>query len=155
MKRLLATAAAALLPTAVAAQDAPSPASPAPAIAGSTAATPSVDLGADRITIGLAAALVPGYSGSNNYTLVPGIAVQGQVSGIAFNTQGTSLYVDAIPGHGGVGWKVQLGPLANLRLDRHTLIGDAQVEALGKLNPAYELGVWGGVQRTGVVTSSY
>jgi outer membrane scaffolding protein for murein synthesis (MipA/OmpV family) len=145
MKTLLA-AAAVVLPTAAAAQDAPAP---------PTAAAPPIDLGGDRITVGLAAALVPGYAGSDDYTLVPGIAVQGQVSDISFNTQGTSLYVDAIPGHGGVGWKVQLGPLANLRLDRHTLIGDDRVEALGKLKAAYELGVWGGVQRTGVVTSPY
>jgi outer membrane scaffolding protein for murein synthesis (MipA/OmpV family) len=142
----LLLAAAASLPTAAHAQDAPAP---------PTAAATPVDLGADRITVGVAAAVTPGYTGSDDYSIVPGIAVQGQVSGISFETAGTALYVDAIRGHGGVGWKVQLGPLANLRLDRHTLIGDPQVEALGKLKPAYELGVWGGVQRTGVVTSPY
>lgn len=130
----------------VAAQDAPAP---------PTVPTDGIDVGADRITVGIGPALVPSYSGSDQYVVVPGIAVQGQVSGIAFNTQGTSLYVDVVPDHGQPGWKVQLGPLVALRLDRNSRISDPAVEALGKLKRAVEVGAWGGIQRTGVVTSPY
>lgn len=128
-----------------------------PAIAQDASPLPpaTVDLGADRITIGIGPALVPSYTGSDQYILVPGIAVQGQVSGIAFDTAGSSLYADAIKGHGGTGWKPQLGPLIAARLNRTTRIGDPRVSALGELNTAWEVGVWGGMQRTGVVTSPY
>lgn len=116
---------------------------------------PAVDLGADRLTIGIGPAVAPSYTGSNDYIVVPGVAAQGQVSGFAFDTVGTSLYVDAIRGHGGVGWKPQFGPLIAARVGRTARIGDAQVSALGQLNTAWEVGVWGGIQRTGVVTSPY
>lgn len=132
------------------AQDLP-PAPPAPP----TAAPDAIDVGGDRITIAIGPAIVPSYVGADHYVVVPGVAVQGQVSGIAFNTQGTSLYVNAIADRGGPGWKVQAGPLVALRLDRSKLIDDPAVEALGKAKRAVELGVWGGIQRTGVVTSPY
>lgn len=131
----------------------------APAAAQDAAPTPNpapaVDLGKDRVTIGIGGAVVPSYIGSDHYLLLPGIAVQGQVHGMAFNTQGTSLYVDLIPGDGKPGWKLQAGPQATLRLDRNSLVNDRQVEALGTLHKAVELGGWIGVQRTGVVTSPY
>lgn len=114
-----------------------------------------IDIGGDRVTIGAGLAVVPSYIGSDSSIVLPTFAVQGQVSGIAFNSQGTSLYVDAIPDTGKPGWKLQLGPLAALRLDRNSMIDDAAVAALGTRKKALELGGWAGIQRTGVVTSPY
>jgi outer membrane scaffolding protein for murein synthesis (MipA/OmpV family) len=112
-------------------------------------------IGGNRITIGAGAALVPDYIGSGRSTLVPTVAIEGQISGISFNSQGTALYVDAIPGDGKPGWKLQLGPLAALRLDRSNRVDEETVAALGKRKQALELGGSVGIQRTGVVTSPY
>jgi outer membrane protein len=109
----------------------------------------------DRVTFGVGAAFVPSYIGSNTGTIVPTAAVQGHVSGLAFSSQGTSLSVDLVPDNGKPGWKLQLGPVAMLRLDRNGMIKDKAVSALGKLDKAWEVGGWVGLQRTGVVTSPY
>jgi len=122
---------------------------------GIASAQDDIRLGGDRITLGVGAALVPSYIGSNTSTIVPTAAVQGQVSGISFSSQGTSLSVDLVPDSGKPGWKLQLGPVAMLRLDRNGMIGDKAVAALGKLDKAWEVGGWVGIQRTGVVTSPY
>jgi MipA family protein len=112
-------------------------------------------IGGDRITIGAGMAVVPSYIGSGKSVAVPTAAVEGQISGISFNSQGTALYVDAIPGSGGPGWKLQAGPLAALRLDRSNAVKVPRVAALGRRKQALELGGSIGVQRTGVVTSPY
>lgn len=112
-------------------------------------------IGGDRISIGVGLASTPSYIGSDTSTITPTAAIQGQVSGVSFNTQGTALYVDAIPSSGKPGWKLELGPLAAVRLDRMGRLHDASVRALGKLDPAVELGGSVGIQRTGVITSPY
>lgn len=114
-----------------------------------------IDLGKDRITIGIGPAIVPSYIGSDQEIVVPGIAAQGQVGGFAFSVQGTGLTIDLIRDDGKVGWKVQAGPAINVRLDRTTRVRDRQVAALGDLKTAWEPGLWFGIQRTGVVTSPY
>ena len=88
----------ALLPASALAQDA----SP-------VAAPPAVNPGADRQTIGVGPAVVPSYSGSGQQGIVPGIAAQGQVHGLAFASQGAALWVDAIRGTGGVGLRRRRG----------------------------------------------
>lgn len=114
-----------------------------------------IDIGGDRITIGTGLAVTPSYIGSDSTIALPTLAIQGQVSGLSFNSQGTAFYLDAIPDNGKPGWKLQLGPLAALRLDRNSMIDDSAVAALGKRRKALELGGWAGIQRTGVVTSPY
>lgn len=109
----------------------------------------------DRVTLGIGAALVPSYVGSNDMITVPTIVAQGKVSGIAFDLEGTTLYADLIPDDGKPGWKLQAGPQVALRFDRTGLVRDPVVKALGKLNTAWEAGGWLGIQRTGVVTSPY
>ena len=112
-------------------------------------------IGGDRVSIGVGVSSTPSYIGAATSSLLPTAAIQGQISGISFNTSGTALYVDAIPGTGKPGWKLELGPLAALRLDRNGRIGNAAVQALGSRAKALELGGSVGVQRTGVVTSDY
>ena len=112
-------------------------------------------IGGDRVSVGLGVASTPRYIGSDSTILTPTAAIQGQVSGVAFNTSGTSISVDAVPSSGKPGWKLELGPLAALRLDRNGRIGDKAVAALGDRRKAIELGGSIGLQRTGVVTSPY
>lgn len=116
---------------------------------------PEAGAGGDSITIGAGGGYVPSYEGSDDYRLIPAAAVRGRVSGIGFETRGTQLNVDVIPGRSGPGTKLQLGPIAGLRLNRTGSIGDRQVRALGKLDKAIELGGFVGVTRTGVITSDY
>lgn len=120
-----------------------------------SAADDGISLGADRLSIGLGVASTPTYIGSDSSIILPTAALQGQVSGISFNSQGTAFYVDAVPSSGKTGWKLELGPLVALRLDRNANIGDSAVRALGKRKIAVELGGTVGIQRTGVVTSPY
>jgi len=114
-----------------------------------------IRIGGDRVTVGAGLALVPSYAGARSSVTVPAVAVEGQISGIAFNTLGTTLYVDGVPDRGGPGWKLQAGPLVSLRPDRNGRIRQPEIAALGALRTGRELGGWAGIQRTGVVTSPY
>ncbi|MBB4640326.1 MipA/OmpV family protein [Rhizorhapis suberifaciens] len=116
---------------------------------------PAFDPHADSITITAGGAYVPSYEGSDDYSLIPGAQVRGRVADIAFFTRGTNIFVDVFPDSGANGWDIELGPVANLRLDRAGGIKDPQVKALGKLDEAFELGGWVGIARTGVLTSAY
>lgn len=109
----------------------------------------------DRVTVGIASAVVPSYVGSNDEIVVPSLVLQGQLSGFAFNLQGTTFYANLIPDDGRPGWKLQAGPQISARLDRTSRVRDPAVRALGNLRTAWEVGAWVGVQRTGVITSPY
>lgn len=127
-----------------------------PAMAQDVSGRPDdLKIGGDRISVGVGVASTPSYIGSDSSTITPTAAVQGQIAGVSFNTQGTALYVDAIPSSGKPGWKLELGPLAALRLDRTGKLNDTAVRALGRLDKAVELGGSIGIQRTGVITSPY
>jgi outer membrane protein len=115
----------------------------------------TIDTSGNRVTVGVGAAILPSYIGSNNTVVVPALAVQGQTGGISYSLQGTSVTLDAIRGRGKPGWKLQAGPVVSLRLDRNGLIRDPAVKALGKIDAAWEAGGWVGIQRTGVITSDY
>lgn len=123
--------------------------------ADASSADTNVDTSRDRLTVGVGVGTTPRYSGASRSMTIPVVAVQGQVSGISFATQGTSVFADLIPSKGKPGWKLQFGPEVALRLDRNTSPGDVAVARLGKIDRAWEAGGWVGVQRTGVVTSAY
>jgi MipA family protein len=128
----------------------------APASAQDVSGKPDdLKIGGDRLSIGVGLSSTPSYIGSDSSVLRPTAAIQGQYSGISFNTSGTALYVDAIPGSGKPGWKLEAGPLVALRLDRNGRINDPSVAALGQRRKALELGGSIGVHRTGVITSDY
>lgn len=107
----------------------------------------------DTVTVAVGGALSPSYTGSDDYRIRPGVILRARVSGHAITTRGTFITVDALPksGHERTEWS--LGPAAGVRLNRTGRIGDAQVRALGKLDPAWEIGGWIGVTRRGVLTS--
>lgn len=104
---------------------------------------------ADSFTIGLGAAIVPDYEGSNDYRLIPGGAIRGKVGGISFATRGLSLYLDLVSGGTG-DVDLDFGPIAGVRLNRTGKIKDDLVDLLPELNTAIEVGGFAGVSVRGV-----
>lgn len=105
------------------------------------------------LTIGVGAAAIPTYDGSDDQVVTPGAIIRAKLSGYSIFTRGSSLYINVIrdkPSSSGL--KFGFGPLATVRLTRTRSIKDAQVNALGKLDTAIELGGWGEVGKTGVFT---
>ncbi|TFI57120.1 MipA/OmpV family protein [Sphingomonas parva] len=108
------------------------------------------------VTIGAGAAYVPTYEGSDDHRIVPAAAARGNVGGVEFFTRGLQLYVDVIPDRSEDGIELSLGPVVGVRRNRTGgSLKDDQVEALGKLKTAIEVGGFVGVSKTGVVTSNY
>jgi MipA family protein len=107
------------------------------------------------LTIGVGAAYIPSYDGSDDYIVTPVVAARGKVNDFAFWTRGSSLYIDAIPNTDPNGWDIEAGPAANLNLTRTRRIKDPQVRALGKLDTAIEVGGFVGIGKTGLITSDY
>jgi len=107
----------------------------------------------DAVSVAVGGALSPSYTGSDEYRIKPGVIILARVSGYTIATRGTFITVDALAksGHDRTEWS--LGPAAGVRLNRAGSVSDAQVRALGKLDPAWEVGGWVGVTRRGVLTS--
>jgi outer membrane scaffolding protein for murein synthesis (MipA/OmpV family) len=103
----------------------------------------------DTVTVGVGAAYIPDYEGSDDYRLIPAAAVRGKVSGISFSTRGTYLYVDFLNRSGKVDF--DLGPIAGARLNRtkHNLKDDI-VDLLPTRNTAVEVGGFAGVSFHGL-----
>lgn len=107
----------------------------------------------DTVTIGAGAAVVPSYTGSNDYIVIPSGVLRGQVSGFNFFARGPQLYVDVIREHGDL--DLSLGPVVSIRPERTSRIEDVRVRALGDRSTAIELGGFAGIGKTGVFTSDY
>lgn len=108
------------------------------------------------LTVGIGAAVIPSYEGSDDYRVIPVPQLRGKVSDFAFWTRGPSLYFDVIPNRG-QDIDLQLGPVAGVRFDRSSRknIKDAAVRALGERDKAVELGGFVGIGKTGIITSAY
>lgn len=124
-----------------------------PAIAQSTDAgqlpSPADIAKRDTVTLGVGAGMTPDYEGSDDYRFIPAAAIRGRVSGIAFSTRGTYLYVDVVPkGDGKV--EFNAGPIAGVRLTTYRHIHDDIVELLPKRKRAFEVGGFAGVGVHGV-----
>lgn len=127
----------------------------APASAQDTSTAP-IEEGGDTVTIGVGAAYVPTYEGSDDHRIVPGAVIRGKLSGFNFFTRGLQLYVDAIPEGVGNTLDISFGPVVGVRLNRTGKnLKDDQVEALGRLDTAYEVGAFAGIAKTGIITSEY
>ncbi|MFD1035736.1 MipA/OmpV family protein [Sphingomonas hankookensis] len=132
------------------AQDATGPAVPASAV-------PNEDTGGDFYVVGLGAAVLPDYEGSDDYSFSPVPAATGRVSGFNFLLAGNRASVDLIRDGVGPTWDIQAGPIAVVNLNRNSTKGidDAQVRALGTVGTAIELGGYVGIGKTGVITSQF
>lgn len=109
----------------------------------------------DSITLGIGAAVLPSYEGSNDYVIVPAAAARGKIKGLSFFTRGTQLLVDVIPDGSGPRFTVEAGPAIGINLNRTGRLVDNRVRALGKIKAAAEGGGFVGIGRTGVITSDY
>lgn len=109
------------------------------------------------LTVGVGAAVIPSYEGSDEYRVIPVPQLRGRVSDFAFWTRGPGLYFDAIPNRDDSGIDLQLGPVVSARFDRSSRknIKDDAVRALGKRDVAIEVGGFVGLGKTGVLTSAY
>ncbi|KHA65391.1 structural protein MipA [Sphingomonas sp. Ant20] len=112
---------------------------------------------ADTITIGVGAAFVPDYEGSNNNKWSAAPVAIGTVGGFGFSVLGNRASIDLIPDKASNGLDFQAGPIGVLNFNRQSTKGidDDRVRALGKIKTAIEVGGYVGVGKTGVITSPY
>jgi outer membrane scaffolding protein for murein synthesis (MipA/OmpV family) len=103
----------------------------------------------DTVTVGVGAAVIPDYEGSNDYRVIPAGAIRGQVSGISFTTRGAYLYVDVVP-HAGGKVDFNAGPVIGVRFNSRRHIHDAVVELLPRRKTAIEAGGFAGVSFHGL-----
>lgn len=103
----------------------------------------------DKLTVGAGVAWVPDYEGSNDYRLIPTGAVRGEYRGTSFNTNGTYLYVDVVPGNGKL--TVDAGPIIGLRFDSRRRSDDPVVSRMVRRKTAIEAGGFGGISFHGLV----
>ena len=127
-----------------------------PALAQSTdaappppSALPDPNDQSDQFTILAGGALMPDYSGSDDYVLRPAAIVRGRVGGIGFSTKGTALEVNLIPSGRGK-FQVSAGPVAGVGLNRTGKIKDPFVRLLPKRKTAIELGGFVGASLKGL-----
>jgi outer membrane scaffolding protein for murein synthesis (MipA/OmpV family) len=102
----------------------------------------------DSFTVGVGAALIPDYEGSDDYRIIPAGAVRGKVSGISFSTRGAYLYVDLIPQSGKLGFDA--GPILGARFDNRRHTDDPVVKLMLKRKTAIEAGGFVGVSLRGL-----
>lgn len=125
----------------------------APAFAQDTGAPPSLPspeevASGDIFTLGLGAAVIPDYEGSDDYRLIPGGAVRARFGGISVVSRGLYLYADLVPDRGKIG--IDAGPIAGLRLNRTRKIKDDVVDLLPERETAVEVGGFAGVSIRGL-----
>ncbi|SEN57003.1 Outer membrane scaffolding protein for murein synthesis, MipA/OmpV family [Sphingomonas gellani] len=158
--RLTSNLAGALAPVAIlfALPAAAQVAETAPPDAGATATqVGTADMSGDSITVGLGAAYLPDYEGSDDYRFVPAPGAIGSFRGFNFTLAGNRLSVDLIPDGRGPTIDIQAGPIGVINFNRSSTksIDDDRVKALGKVDTAVELGGYVGIGKTGVITSEY
>ena len=102
----------------------------------------------DSFTVGIGAAMIPDYEGSDDYRIIPAGAVRGKVSGISFSTHGAYLYVDVVPQSGKFGFNA--GPIIGARFDNRRHTDDPVVKLMLKRKTAIEVGGFAGVSFRGL-----
>jgi MipA family protein len=103
----------------------------------------------DTLTIGVGAAWIPDYEGSDDYRIIPAAALRARVSGISIFTRSTYLYADVIP-RGSGKLDFDFGPIAGVRLNRTGKVDDRLVDRLPERNTAVELGGFAGITLHGL-----
>jgi MipA family protein len=118
---------------------------------------PPADTGGDFAIVGVGAAVLPDYEGSNDMRWAPAPVATGRVAGFGFQLVGNRASVDLIDDGGGPGWDIQAGPVGVINFNRTSMksIEDVRVKALGELDTAVEVGAYFGIGRVGVITSDY
>jgi len=102
----------------------------------------------DIVTVAVGGAITPDYEGSDDYRIIPAAAIRGKIGGISFNTRGTYLFVDVVPGNAKIDFDA--GPIVGLRLNTRRNIEDDIVKLLPKRKRAIEVGAFAGVSFHGL-----
>lgn len=100
-------------------------------------------------TVGVGAAFLPDYEGSDDYRFIPAAAIRAKVSGISITTNGPYVYVDVLRKHGK--FSIDAGPIAGLRFDSRHSSDDPLVKLLPRRNTAFEVGGFAGVSLRGLI----
>jgi outer membrane scaffolding protein for murein synthesis (MipA/OmpV family) len=90
----------------------------------------------------------PDYEGSDDYRIIPAVALRGRFHGLDISTNATYLYVDVIPPSDKI--DILLGPIAGVRLNRSGKIEDDVVKLLPDRKTAFEIGGFAGVAFKGL-----
>ena len=127
----------------VSVQPAPAPAAPPPPAFGKLVfAKPVFD--ETWATIGLGAAMVPSYAGSNDAIAFPLPLIVGRVGGVGIGPNGPGFVLDFNSPKPSLaprkGPRIAFGPAFRFRNDRANRIGDEVVARAGKLDSALEVG---------------
>jgi len=125
-----------------------SPAQAQPAPAGGALPSPEEIANRDSFTVGLGAAVIPDYEGSDDYRIIPAGAVRGKVRGISFSTHGAYLYADVVPKTGK--FSFDAGPIIGARFDSRRHTDDPVVKLMLKRKTAIEVGGFAGVSFRGL-----
>ncbi len=115
----------------------------------SSTALPSPEEAAKTFTIAGGAAYLPDYEGSDDYRIIPAVAVRGQIGGVGITSRGTYLYADLFPRRA-QGLDLDLGPIAGVRINKRRHIDDPVVELLPRTKTAIEVGGFAGVSLHGL-----
>lgn len=102
-----------------------------------------IDATGDMVSIGVGAAFVPDYEGSDDHRFVPAVVLRAQTGGITIFSRGTYLYADLVPSAKSV--EFDAGPILGVRLNRTGKVKDDRVDELPDRNVAVEAGAFGGV----------
>jgi outer membrane scaffolding protein for murein synthesis (MipA/OmpV family) len=113
-----------------------------------TLPTPQEIANKDSLTVGVGAAVLPDYEGSDDYRIIPAGAIRGKLDGISFITRGTYLYVDVVPTSSKFGFNA--GPIIGARFDRRHHTDDPVVRLMAKRKTAIEAGGFVGVSFRGL-----
>jgi outer membrane scaffolding protein for murein synthesis (MipA/OmpV family) len=94
-------------------------------------------------TIGVGAAVVADYEGSDDYRVIPAAAIRARVHGISISTNGPYLTVDLFPQS--AKFNFDAGPIAGFRFDSRRHSDDGVVRMMVRRKTAYEVGGFAGV----------
>jgi MipA family protein len=113
--------------------------------------------GGDFVIAGVGLTTMPRHEGSDDYQLLPMPGMIGEVSGRGFMLLGNRASLDLVSMKMGRRWRVTLGPVGALGLNRTHLssVKDARIRALGRVGAALELGGAIGAVGHGVLTSDF
>lgn len=99
----------------------------------------------DYLVIGLGAASVPSYEGSNDSAIIGAGGVTGRIAGIGIGARSGGISLDFVPDGKDSRIGFGLGPVARWHGNRTAHIKDPVVAALGKIKGTLEAGVAGSV----------
>lgn len=145
MRAKMRNRAIALLLAPVAAMAMPASAQEAPMIDGNVIEGGDSVFAGDYLIVGIGAAAIPSYDGSDDTAVIPAAGLMGRIGGIGISARAGGIALDLVQERSGARLALNLGPVIRFRQNRSTHIADPVVEKLGKLDGVIEAGVSAGV----------